>query len=54
VAAAIAAGAAIVQLAGLADGGVLGGSGSTFALLLALAIGFAGLGHAWRLERTAA
>jgi hypothetical protein len=35
--------AAAVQFVGLADGGLLGGNGSTFAFLLALTIGYAGL-----------
>lgn len=42
-AAGIALAAAAVQFFGLTDGGLLGGNGSTFAFMLALAIGYAGL-----------
>ncbi len=45
-AAAVALVAAVVQFAGLTDGGLLGGNGSTFALMLAFVIGYAGLGYA--------
>lgn len=45
---AIALAAACVQFVGLADGGLIGGNGSTFALLLAVGVGFVGLGYADR------
>jgi len=40
---------ALVQLVGLADGGLIGGNGSTFALLLGVGLGFCGLALADRL-----
>lgn len=45
---AIALVAAGAQFVGLADGGLIGGNGSTFALLLAVGIGFVGLAWADR------
>ena len=48
VAGAVALLASLVQLVGLADGGVIGGNGSTFALLLAVGLGFIGLAFADR------
>lgn len=41
--------AALVQLVGLSDGGLLGGNGSTFALVLGVGLGFCGLALADRL-----
>lgn len=46
--------AALVQLVGLTDGGLLGGNGSTFALLLGVGLGFCGLALADRLTPEAA
>lgn len=40
--------AAAVQFVGLSDGGLIGGTGSTFALFLAVGIGFVGLAYADR------
>ena len=45
--------AALVQLVGLADGGLLGGNGSTFALLLGVGLGFCGLALADKLTAAA-
>ncbi len=46
--------AALVQLVGLTDGGLLGGNGSTFALLLGVGLGFCGLALADKLAPEAA
>lgn len=54
VAGAIALIAALVQLVGLTDGGLLGGNGSTMALLLGVGLGFCGLALAERLGATEA